>query len=110
MEQPNKNIKLVSNKNSRVILPNTLTLIGVCIGLSSIKFAFDGKFELSVIAVIYFDNEQSWFPRSVLYKASKNPSNASIVWGTNANAKANAQAEEKSNSNNKSGNHNSEIK
>ena len=52
MEQPNKNIKLVSNKNSRVILPNTLTLIGVCIGLSSIKFAFDGKFELSVIAVI----------------------------------------------------------
>ena len=52
MEKPNKNIKLVSSKNSRVILPNTLTLIGVCIGLSSIKFAFDGKFELSVIAVI----------------------------------------------------------
>ena len=52
MEQPNKNIKLVSNKNSRVILPNILTLVGVCIGLSSIKFAFDGKFELSVIAVI----------------------------------------------------------
>ena len=25
---------------------------GVCIGLSSIKFAFDGKFELSIIAVI----------------------------------------------------------
>jgi len=52
MEQQNKNIKLVSNKNSRVILPNILTLIGVCIGLSSIKFAFDGKYELSVIAVI----------------------------------------------------------
>ena len=52
MEQPNKNIKLVSNKNSRVILPNILTLIGVCIGLTSIKFAFDGKFELSIIAVI----------------------------------------------------------
>ena len=52
MEQPNKNIKLVSNKNSRVILPNILTLVGVCIGLTSIKFAFDGKFELSVIAVI----------------------------------------------------------
>ena len=52
MEQPKKNIKLVSNKNSRVILPNILTLVGVCIGLSSIKFAFDGKFELSVIAVI----------------------------------------------------------
>jgi len=52
MEQPNKNIKLVSNKKSRIILPNILTLIGVCIGLTSIKFAFDGKFELSIIAVI----------------------------------------------------------
>jgi CDP-diacylglycerol--serine O-phosphatidyltransferase len=52
MEQPNKNIKLVSNKNSRVILPNILTLVGVCIGLTSIKFAFDGKFTLSIIAVI----------------------------------------------------------
>ena len=52
MEQPKKNIKLVSNKNSRVILPNILTLVGVCIGLSSIKFAFDGKFELSIVAVI----------------------------------------------------------
>ena len=52
MEEPTKNIKLVSNKKSRVILPNILTLIGVCIGLSSIKFAFDGKFELSIIAVI----------------------------------------------------------
>ena len=52
MAQPNKNIKLVSNKNSRVILPNILTLVGVCIGITSIKFAFDGKFELSIIAVI----------------------------------------------------------
>ena len=52
MEQTNKNIKLVSNKNTRVILPNILTLIGVCIGLTSIKFAFDGRFELSIIAVI----------------------------------------------------------
>ncbi len=52
MEKPNQNIKLVSNKKSRVILPNILTLIGVCIGLTSIKFAFDGKFELSILAVI----------------------------------------------------------
>ena len=52
MEQPNQNVKLVSNKKSRVILPNILTLIGVCIGLTSIKFAFDGKFELSIVAVI----------------------------------------------------------
>ena len=52
MENPKKNIKLVSNKNSRVILPNIMTLVGVCIGLTSIKFAFDGRFELSVIAVL----------------------------------------------------------
>ncbi len=52
MEQSKKNLKLVANKSTRVILPNIMTLIGVCIGLTSIKFAFDGKFELSVIAVI----------------------------------------------------------
>ena len=52
METQNKNIELVSNKKTRVILPNILTLVGVCIGLTSIKFAFDGKFELSIIAVI----------------------------------------------------------
>ena len=52
MENPKKNLRLVSNKNSRVILPNIMTLVGVCIGLTSIKFAFDGRFELSVIAVL----------------------------------------------------------
>ena len=35
-----------------VLLPNIFTLVGVCIGLTSIKFAFDGKFELAVIAII----------------------------------------------------------
>ena len=51
--QPQKNnFKIVSNKNTRIILPNIFTLIGVCIGLSSIKFAFDGRFEISVIAII----------------------------------------------------------
>ena len=52
MEQEEKNIKLVSNKKTRIMLPNIMTLIGVCIGLTSIKFAFDGKFELAVVAVI----------------------------------------------------------
>ena len=52
MEQQNKNFKLVSNKKTRVILPNMFTLVGVCIGLSSIKFAFDEKFTLSIIAII----------------------------------------------------------
>ncbi len=52
MEQPKKNIKLVSEKKTRIILPNMFTLIGVCIGLSSIKFAFDGNFKFSIIAII----------------------------------------------------------
>ena len=53
MEQPKNNFKIVSDKKARMILPNALTLIGVCIGLSSIKFALDSKFELSVIAIIF---------------------------------------------------------
>ena len=52
MEQPKKNFKLVSDKKTRVILPNIFTLVGVCIGLSSIKFAVDEKFTLSIIAII----------------------------------------------------------
>ena len=52
MEQQQKNFKLVSDKKTRVILPNMFTLVGVCIGLSSIKFAFDEKFTLSIIAII----------------------------------------------------------
>jgi len=52
MEQQKKNFKIVSDKKTRVILPNMFTLIGVCIGLSSIKFAFDEKFTLSIIAII----------------------------------------------------------
>ena len=54
MEPQKKNFKLVSDKKSaRVILPNMLTLIGVCIGLTSIRFALDGRFELAIIAIIF---------------------------------------------------------
>ena len=54
MEQPKNNLKVVANKkNARVILPNMLTLIGVCIGLTSIRFALDGRYEFAVIAVIF---------------------------------------------------------
>jgi CDP-diacylglycerol--serine O-phosphatidyltransferase len=53
MEQPKNNFKLVSDKKARMILPNAITLIGVCIGLSSIKFALDGKFALAVIAILF---------------------------------------------------------
>ena len=50
--EPKKNFKVVTPKNPRVLLPNIFTLVGVCIGLTSIKFAFDGKFEMAVIAII----------------------------------------------------------
>jgi len=54
MEQPKNNLKIIADKkNARVILPNMLTLIGVCIGLTSIRFALDGKFEFAVIAIIF---------------------------------------------------------
>jgi len=53
MEQPKNNFKIVSDKKARMLLPNMLTLIGVCIGLSSIKFALDEKFKLSIIAIIF---------------------------------------------------------
>ena len=52
MEQEKKNFKLVSSKKTRVILPNIFTLVGVCIGISSIKFAVDERFTLSIIAII----------------------------------------------------------
>ena len=53
MEQPKNNLKIVADKkNARMILPNMLTLIGVCIGLTSIRFALDEKFEFAIIAII----------------------------------------------------------
>src|SRR6056300_584427 len=54
MEQPKNNFKIISEKrNARVILPNMLTLIGVCTGLTSIRFALDEKFEFAIIAIIF---------------------------------------------------------
>ena len=53
MQKPKNNFKVVSEKRARMILPNAITLIGVCIGLSSIKFALDGKFSLAVIAILF---------------------------------------------------------
>jgi len=53
MELPKNNFKIVSDKRARMILPNAITLIGVCIGLTSIKFALDGKFALAVVAILF---------------------------------------------------------
>ena len=53
MEQPKNNLKVITDKkNARVILPNMLTLIGVCIGLTSIRFALDEQYEFAIIAII----------------------------------------------------------
>ena len=51
MEQ-NKKFKLVSSKKTRYLLPNILTLGGVCLGISSIKFSIDGNFSLSVTLIL----------------------------------------------------------
>ena len=48
-----KNIKLVLGSNQKSLLPNALTIIGVCIGLCSIKFALDTRFDLAIIAITF---------------------------------------------------------
>ena len=54
MEQSKNNLKVITEKkNVRMILPNMLTLIGVCIGLTSIRFSFNGQFDLAIISIIF---------------------------------------------------------
>ena len=53
MEPKKNNFKIVSEKRARMILPNAITLIGICIGLTSIKFAIDGKFVIAIIAILF---------------------------------------------------------
>ena len=36
----------------RMIAPNMITLLAVCLGLTAIRFAFEGRFESAVIAVV----------------------------------------------------------
>ena len=52
MEKKNP-FNLVSSKKSRFILPNLLTIIGVCLGISSIKFAIDQNYSLAVIFIVF---------------------------------------------------------
>ena len=46
-----KKFKLVTSKKTRYLLPNILTLGGVCLGISSIKFSIDGNYSLAVIFI-----------------------------------------------------------
>jgi len=52
MMEENKKFKLVSSKKTRYLLPNILTLAGVCLGISSIKFSIDGNFNLAVTLIL----------------------------------------------------------
>jgi len=51
MQKKNK-FKEVSVNKTRYILPSVLTLIGVCLGISSIKFALDGNFTLAILFIV----------------------------------------------------------
>jgi len=50
--EENKKFKLVSSKKTRYLLPNILTIAGVCLGISSIKFSIDGNFSLAVTLIL----------------------------------------------------------
>ena len=51
--EENKQFKLVSSKKTRYLLPNILTLGGVCLGISSIKFSIDGNYNLAVTLILF---------------------------------------------------------
>jgi len=51
MIENKKEFKLITKKNPKYLLPNALTILGVCLGLSSIKFAIDLNYSMSVIAI-----------------------------------------------------------
>ena len=51
--EKDKKFKLVSSKKTRYLLPNILTLGGVCLGISSIKFSIDGNYSLAVIFILF---------------------------------------------------------
>ena len=51
MLEKKKEFKLISKATPRSLLPNTLTIFGVCLGLSSIKFALDSNYAMAVIAI-----------------------------------------------------------
>ena len=53
MLENKKEFKLISKKSQKSLLPNTLTIFGVCLGLSSIKFALDTNYIMSVIAIAF---------------------------------------------------------
>tara|TARA_B110000211_G_scaffold210637_1_gene248874 strand:- start:1759 stop:2550 length:792 start_codon:yes stop_codon:yes gene_type:complete len=51
--EENKKFKLVPSKKTRHLLPNILTIGGVCLGISSIKFSIDGNYNLAVTLILF---------------------------------------------------------
>jgi len=51
--EENKKFKLVTSKKTRYLLPNILTLGGVCLGISSLKFSVDGNYSLAVTLILF---------------------------------------------------------
>ena len=51
MIENKKEFKVISKKNPKSLLPNALTIFGVCLGLSSIKFAIDLNYSMAIIAI-----------------------------------------------------------
>ena len=51
MIENKKEFKLITKKNPKSLLPNALTIFGVCLGLSSIKFALDANYAMAIVAI-----------------------------------------------------------
>ena len=51
MIENRKEFKLISKQTPKSLLPNVLTIFGVCLGLSSIKFALDQNYAMAIIAI-----------------------------------------------------------
>jgi CDP-diacylglycerol--serine O-phosphatidyltransferase len=53
MFENKKEFKLIPKRNPKSLLPNTLTIFGVCLGLSSIKFALDTNYAIAIVAIAF---------------------------------------------------------
>jgi len=53
MVENKKEFRLIAKKNPKSLLPNALTILGVCLGLSSVKFALDLNYSMAIVAVVF---------------------------------------------------------
>ena len=50
-DKDKEGFEVIQKKTPTSLLPNALTILGVCLGLSSIKFALDYNYEMAVITI-----------------------------------------------------------